>query len=444
MCLPGADFLCDSIDAAAAATAQKFLEELARAASEAAGEMLRALVAGWLSVPSPDMSQESGTVAFLRGYTHWAVAAIAVGAVLVAAIRLAWERNGREAGSLARGLVTMVVLTGAGVPAVQLLTAIGDSYSDWILDKAADGDLGARLLLLMPVGTTFGGLPALAVIGVAALMFLTTMVQLLMLLARGAGLVLLAGLLPLAGSVGIAGSGRAIRDRYLTWLLALVLYKPAAATVYAAVFWMLGHGRDLTTLLTGLVMFCMAIVAMPALMRLIAPAVSVLSSGGGSGGVAAAGVSGVAQLASGAVRIGSSGGGGSGGGQAGGGAGMPGGASPSAPMPGPRPSGGAGASGGGGAAAGAGGGAGSGAGAAGPGAASTAGAGAGAGTAGAGAGTGAGAASAGAGAGAGAGAAAAGGPVGLAVAAGVMAAKAGPATVRKVGGTASGAVDGQG
>ncbi|GAB3866208.1 hypothetical protein GCM10029963_78220 [Micromonospora andamanensis] len=139
------------------------------------------------------------------------------------------------------------------------------------------------------------------------------MVQLLMLLARNAGLVLLAGLLPLAAASGISGSGQAVRNRYLTWLLALVLYKPAAATIYAAVFWLIGDGQTLTDVLTGLVMFCMAIVALPALLRLIAPGVSVLSSGGSASGAGVAAVSAAGQVASGAVRLSNSGGKGSGG-----------------------------------------------------------------------------------------------------------------------------------
>ncbi|MFD4208251.1 hypothetical protein ACFWRG_19925 [Micromonospora tulbaghiae] len=402
-------------------TASRFFEEIAEQASQAAADMLKTLVTGWLAIPTPAVSQESGVVKHLQAYTNWAVAAIAVGSVLVAAIKLAIDRNGREAGTLGKNLALLVVIAGAGVPAVRLLTEIGDAYANWILSASANGDLGKRLLLLAPstAAASTTGLSSLAVTGISVMVFLSTMVQLLLLLARNAGLVLLAGLLPVAAAVG--GS---VRSRYLTWLLALVLYKPAAATIYAAVFWLGGEGKSLTDLLTGLVMFCMAIVALPALLRLIAPAVSVLSSGG-SGGVAVAAASGAGQIASGALRLsGTSSGGGagaSGGNGPRGGPGQPGGAGPSVPSP--RPSGGGTGSAGT-----------SGSGTAG---AATSAAGTSAGTAGAGAG----AATSGGAAGAGAAAA---GPVGLAAAAGVAAAKAGPTAVRKVGGTASGAVDGEG
>ncbi|MFF0182600.1 hypothetical protein ACFYPF_26275 [Micromonospora sp. NPDC005223] len=429
-CIPAIDPTCIP-GAILDGTAGRFLDEIAEQSSQAAAEMLKTLVAGWLTIPTPEVSQTSGVVAHLRAYTYWAVAAIAVGSVLIAALKMAWERNGREAGSFAKNMVMLVVLAGAGVPAVQLLVQIGDAYADWILSASANGDLGKRLLLLVPA-TKITGMPPVVVIGISIMVFLSTMVQLLLLLARNAGLVLLAGLLPVAGAVG--GS---TRNRYLTWLIALVLYKPAAATIYATVFW-LGQGQTLTDLLTGMVMFCMAIVALPALMRLIAPAVAVLSSGGGSGGVALAAASGVGQLASGAVRLSNSGGGSGRGGGPGpsggqgnpGTPGRPGGATPSAPAPAPRPSGG-GATGA--------------AGSSGASGAGAAGAGAGAGSAGAGAGAaGAGAGAAGAGAGAAGAGAAAAGPVGIAAVAGVAAVKAGPAVVRKVGGTASGAVDGEG
>ncbi|WP_433233895.1 hypothetical protein ACQP2H_31900 (plasmid) [Micromonospora sp. CA-248260] len=403
-------------------TASGFLDGLAEQASQAAAKMLETLVAGWLTIPSPVVSQESGVIKHLQAYTGWAVAAIAVGSVLFSATKMALERDGREAGTLGKNLVLLVVIAGAGVPAVRILTEIGDAYADWILSASANGDLGKRLLLLTPAVANPTGLPALVAIGISMMLFLSSMVQLLLLLARNAGLVLLAGLLPVAAAVG--GS---VRSRYLTWLLALVLYKPAAATIYAAVFW-LGQGQSLTDILTGLVMFAMAIVALPALMRLIAPAVSVLSSSGGGGAAIAAG-SAAGQIATGAVRLaGTNGGGGGGGGKhSGGGRGpeRPDGSGPSdPPYPTSRPSGGG----------------------SGTPTTTTASGPAGAGTgAGAGAsGSQAGASTAAGSAGAGAGAAAAAGPIGIAAVAAVAAAKAGPAAVRKVGGTASGATDGEG
>ncbi|MBO0868582.1 MAG: hypothetical protein J2P15_08460 [Micromonosporaceae bacterium] len=339
-CIPGLDKNCVPGGALVQNSAQAFLQELANEATQAAADVVKILFAGWLGVPSPGVDQDSGPVWYLRQYTHWAVAAVAVGAVLISALRLALRRNPEEASQLGRGLAWMVVLAGAGVPATQLLLSVGDDYSTWILNQAADGDAGARLLLFAPAAGSgaFTGLTQLAVLGIAVMLWLVAITQILLLLARGAGCVILSGLLPLAGSVGITGGGRAVRDRYVAWLLALVLYKPVAATIYAAAFWILGKStgqgivQQFETLLMGLVTFAMALVALPALMRLIAPAVSVLTFGGGGGAAAGVAAASGAQLASGALRLSEAR---SGGGRGGGGG--PTGATPTGP---PRPGGG--------------------------------------------------------------------------------------------------------
>jgi hypothetical protein len=312
MCIPVVDKNCDPIGDAASNAAKSFLETLAEETMAANAQLVKTIATGWLAVPSTEVSSQTGAVAYLRGYTSWIVAAIAVGALLASAGKLAIERNGREAGALGRGLAWLVVLTGAGIPAIVLLTEIGDAYSSWIVNKAADGDFGARLTVMGTLGSATG-LGVMLMLGIAVLVFMATLAQVLLLIGRSAGLVLLTGLLPVAAAAGISGGGRAMRDRYLSWLLAFILYKPAAATVYAAAFWLIGKGTDLMSVLTGMVAFCMAVVALPALMRLITPAVSTITAGGS--GMAAAGMSAGGQLASGAMQLSQakSGGGGGGG-----------------------------------------------------------------------------------------------------------------------------------
>jgi hypothetical protein len=287
MCIPVVDKNCDPIGDAASNAAKSFLETLAEETMAANAQLVKTIATGWLAVPSTEVSSQTGAVAYLRGYTSWIVAAIAVGARLV-------------------------VLTGAGIPAIVLLTEIGDAYSSWIVNKAADGDFGARLTVMGTLGSATG-LGVMLMLGIAVLVFMATLAQVLLLIGRSAGLVLLTGLLPVAAAAGISGGGRAMRDRYLSWLLAFILYKPAAATVYAAAFWLIGKGTDLMSVLTGMVAFCMAVVALPALMRLITPAVSTITAGGS--GMAAAGMSAGGQLASGAMQLSQakSGGGGGGG-----------------------------------------------------------------------------------------------------------------------------------
>src|SRR5205085_2693041 len=77
----------------------------------------------------------------------------------------------------------------------------------------------------------------------------------------------LAALLPLAASGSINESTKPWLNRMLPWLLTLVLYRPMAALIYMIGFTFLGTGNDVTTVMTGLMVLVLAVVAMPAMMR---------------------------------------------------------------------------------------------------------------------------------------------------------------------------------
>jgi len=330
--------------------AKDFLENLTEAVIEANVSMVKLIATGWLYVPTAKVGDAEtgrafGTVAEIRGSTAWLVAAIAVAALLVSAGKLALNRDAREAAAVGKNLGWLVVLTGGGIPFIVLLVEIGDEYSKWIVNRSTGGNFGARVTVIANL-TNLTGIGVFLTLGMALLMFAATFAQILMMIGRGVGLIMLTGLLPVAAAAGISGGGRQMRERYLSWLLAFVLYKPAAATVYATGFFIIGTAKDFFAVLTGMVAFCMAVVALPALMRLIAPAVSAVSSGGGGAGAAA--VSAGAQVASGAMQLSqakTSGGGGDGG-ESGGGAPTGSGSAPVPATPAPGAGGGGAPSGG--------------------------------------------------------------------------------------------------
>jgi type IV secretion system protein TrbL len=66
------------------------------------------------------------------------------------------------------------------------------------------------------------------------------------------------------------------------WQLAFVLYKPVAATVYAAAFVTIGNGKSATDQVSGLALMIMSMLALPALLRLMMPISARISSGGGA------------------------------------------------------------------------------------------------------------------------------------------------------------------
>lgn len=118
-------------------------------------------------------------------------------------------------------------------------------------------------------------------------------------------LVILAGILPLSASFTNTEMGKSWFKKCIAWLVAFILYKPAAAIVYAAAFQLVGtdvfsdDGTGLLAVLTGLMLMVIALFAMPALMRFVTPMVGAMA--GGAGGALAVGA--LAALPSGAAAI---------------------------------------------------------------------------------------------------------------------------------------------
>jgi hypothetical protein len=347
--VPGVGTLCgvagDMAGDVAGDAAGGVFDAMVAKLAEGFAKAVQMIVTFWTDVQVPGLSTTGGPVAELRANTAWLTALIAVLAVLVCAGRLALTRNSRPAAEAAKGLAILVVVSGCGVAAVNALVVFGDQYSAWVLDRSTDGQLGARLASLATVGTV-PGLGSGLILIVALLGMLASLAQIGLMLVRVGVVTIFAGLLPLAAAGTGTQTGMDYFRRVVSWLLAFVLYKPAAATVYASGFLLIGDGTDATSVLSGLFVLVLSIVALPAMLRLVTPMVgaAVTAGAGAGGGMAAAGMvlasgarmtgAGVGRavpaaggggqpglLAAGASPSGAASGGGSGGGRPGGGVG---------------------------------------------------------------------------------------------------------------------------
>ncbi len=337
--LPGVGAVCGLPGAVVSSVAGDAFQAAVDQLATGLGKALTLAMTFWTRVQVPALSDSSGPVGDLRGSTAYLTGAVAVAALLVAAVRLAFTRSSEPAVDAARGLVTLVVATGVGVPAVVALAAAGDGFSTWILGRAGGGALGPRLAGL---ATSLGPLGPGLVFIVAILGIFAALAQVALMLVRVGVLVMLTGVLPLVAAGSGTRTGRATLTRVLSWLLAFVLYKPAAAVVYASAFYLVGQGSDPLSVLSGLALMVLSIVALPALLRLLTPAVAAATSGGGGGGavaagavVAATGARIVSQRTPAGSGAGSAGGSGAGGGTGSGGPGSSAGPSGAGPTGGP-------------------------------------------------------------------------------------------------------------
>ena len=280
----------DAAGTAAGAVGGGILDSIASEFSSAEGEMLKLLLSAWVNVPTPNLSSTSGTVGFLQSSLSWYVAAAAVLGLLVAAGRLAIERKPDAAKDAATGMLTTLLTIGAGVATISLLSAAGDAFSTWILDQAAGSATPTQALTQLG---SFAGLMATGgaglIILLSVLAIIGMVVQLAMVLIRSVLLVVLVGVWPLAAASSMTEMGRQWYKKITGWMIAFLLFKPAAAIVYAAAIKMTLSSDSVLASIEGIILIILASLTLPALMKFIVPAVSSVGSMG-AGEVLGAGI----------------------------------------------------------------------------------------------------------------------------------------------------------
>src|SRR3954447_20190098 len=288
------------------------------------------------------------------------MAAAAILAVILGGARMAWEQRAEPGRELLKGLLTLVVVSGCGLAVISLAVSAADEFARGVVDASLQGDgFGKNVagMLGFRRAASGGALGPLLVIVLGLIAILVSVAQIMLMVVRAGMLVLLAGALPLAAAFTSTEAGRAWFRRFSGWLLAFVLYKPAAAIIYATAFRLLDSdvfsGDGLLSVLVGLALMVMAVIALPALLRFLVPITSAVAGAGGGGGGAAmlAGA-----MPTGAIALGNRmalapAGAGPGGGSGGGGAGPRSGPGPSGATASSGPSGGGRPGGGGGSAA---------------------------------------------------------------------------------------------
>jgi type IV secretion system protein TrbL len=250
-----------------------------------------ALIASILSVGSGGVA--SAVVGDIQDSLLGVVGTLAVISLIIGAVRIAWEQRATGARKALASIVTLLIVAGGSLPIIALLVRIADHIAEEIMTSAGEGlEISDNFELLVGAGnlaTGGGGLLVFIVVGLLAL--LGTVVQIGLLVLRGAMLVLLAGILPLAASATGTETGRAWFMKVLGWLLAFIAYKPAAAIIYATAFRLLRDDQaiaDPTGIwanIAGLAMMMLAVLALPAMMKFVIPVVAT-QAGGSSGGAA--------------------------------------------------------------------------------------------------------------------------------------------------------------
>lgn len=229
--------------------------------------------------------------------------------VLAQAFRMVISRKREPAITIASGLIKFFATNALYGAIIVGAIGAGDAYAKSLIDQAKTA-LKDGISPQMKAAT-LGGWFILIIL--ALILFVLGVVQWILALFRSAALIILCAFVPLAASGSMNQATKPWMQKIAPWIIALILYKPIAATIYFLGLTLIqgngglgGTGNAFFTIIVGFLIIFIAIFAMPTLMRFF---------GWITAGIAA-GMAGDAM-----VGVASGGGGGGGGGSGGGGGG---------------------------------------------------------------------------------------------------------------------------
>ncbi len=308
--VPGVRDVCQlgtAAETAAGAARDTWLEEIADSLIESLAAAVRMVMTWWTTFPSPQLATAGGqpapVLAQIRDYTSGLQVVLLTVGIMFAAVRLALAKRGAAAGEAQESFLMLARATFAAMTFGALITVAtnaGDQFASWVIFDATRGDLDTavgRLASMSTVTQSALGAGFLLVLGLLGLICM--LIQLVMLVVRQALLVVVMAVIPMAAAASGTGPGSQAYKRMLSWSLAFVLWKPVGALVYALAFTAVGteDQNDPHMVLLGLILMLMSVIVLPALIRLVTPAVSALGGGGGSAAVLAGAGAGIAMSA---------------------------------------------------------------------------------------------------------------------------------------------------
>lgn len=249
----------------------------------------------FLYLPAPVLQGEgsgSSPAERVQMYTHWAVIIGGMIGMAFALIQVARRKDADSAVDVTMGFFRVILVTGAGIPAISLLSQFFDQASPWLINNISGGTFEDGL------GQLVGGdASAASGMGVGTLVLMLValvpgvlggVLNLFMVMFNWGVLPVVAGLLPVLAAAAMSERGRNGFNRVLAWIVAILLFKPVAAVIYGVG---IASGRMITggvqdsgqvvlQSLYGTVLLCAAGIALPAIARIVAPAIAAGTQGG--------------------------------------------------------------------------------------------------------------------------------------------------------------------
>lgn len=296
--------LKEGAHAALGSAAQNVVDYWVEALNESLGNVMITLGSFWTKgTVSMDVGKGS-PIEFMQQHMQFVVTTVFVASMMACGIQMLVTRNNDELQRLGRGVITTIIVSGAGTTAITLGVAAADAFSTWLMDAATQGQSASfGSVILSTASIPSGGLFVVLVMGGAAL--IANIVQIGLLYLRAALLILVIAIFPVVAATSASKMGETWWRKLTGFVIAVILYKPVATIIYALGVRVLSSttGKEdvadaLTAYILGGIFLVAAALALPPLVSFIMPVTAAI--GGGGFGFAAAGAGAVA---SGAVNV---------------------------------------------------------------------------------------------------------------------------------------------
>ena len=281
------------------------LESLVNEATTSLGEIILNLGTWWVKAPVPSLFITSSPAYKLQDYLRFLLAAVMIASLIFAGIKVIIDGRGESLRQVAQSLITVVVVSGAGLTLASTLISVFDDTAIWLLNTVTEDSaetFGKQIIPVLWESTQIpGGTVPVVLLALAGI--LANVVQMAMIWIRSVLLMVIMGLAPIIASTIGTSWGRAWAGKILGFFSGLVLYKLAVSIIYATTILFLTSESGLegfVSFLVGVMLMVFAAVCPFALVGLLMPTGAMIASSmGGVGGAAA----GAATVASGAVDV---------------------------------------------------------------------------------------------------------------------------------------------
>ncbi len=296
--------LKEGAHAALGSAAQNVVDYWVEALNESLGNVMITLGSFWTKGTVGMDVGKGSPIEFMQQHMQFVATAVLVASMMACGIQMIVTRNNDELQRLGRGVITTIIVSGAGTTAITLGVAAADVFSTWLMDEATQGQsANFGSVILSTASIPSGGLFVVLVMGGAAL--IANIVQIGLLYLRAALLILVIAIFPVVAAASASKIGETWWRKLTGFVIAVILYKPVATIIYALGVRVLSSaaGKEdvadaLTAYILGGIFLVAAALALPPLISFIMPVTAAI--GGGGVGVAAAGVG---AIASGAVNV---------------------------------------------------------------------------------------------------------------------------------------------